>query len=59
MAGVTYVDRAGSTTSKFTDRLAAAVQSIERQGAEIVAVVPNGGLSETLGVWIFFRTRAG
>ena len=54
---VVYADRKGSNTEKFTRRLEALAQEIENQGMEIVGVVPNTGLGETLGIWVFARLR--
>lgn len=54
---VVYVDRGGGRTSSFTDAMADTVQQLARQGYEIVSVVPNVGLGETIGVWLFVRQR--
>ena len=54
---VVYVDRGASSTDKFTRRLEALAQEIEDQQMEIVGVVPNTGLNETLGIWVFARQR--
>ena len=54
---VVYVDRRASSTDKFTQRLQAVAQEIENQGMEITGLVPNTGLSETLGIWVFARQR--
>ncbi len=53
-----YVDRQGRNTSQFTKDIQAHVSVIENQGGYIVSVVPNAGLTETVGVWIFWRTGA-
>ncbi|HEX5478367.1 MAG TPA: hypothetical protein VFY79_01475 [Dehalococcoidia bacterium] len=55
---VVYVDKRGSNTGSFTRRLEAVAQEIENQNLEIVGVVPNAGLNETLGIWIFARQRS-
>lgn len=55
---VVYVDKRGSNTGAFTRRLDAVAQEIENRGLEIVGVVPNTGLNETLGIWVFARQRA-
>ena len=55
---VVYVDRRASSTDKFTQRLQAVAQEIENQGMEITGLVPNAGLSETLGIWVFARQRS-
>jgi hypothetical protein len=52
---VIYVDRAGRNTASFTRSLGAMAQALAAQGCRIVAVVPNGGLSETVGVWVFYE----
>jgi len=56
-ASVVYIERGSSNTPRFTERIAAAVREIEAAGCELTAVAANGGLHETVGIWIFFRTR--
>jgi hypothetical protein len=57
LAFVVYVDREGGRTEKFTERLNRVVGTAANEGFDVVSVTPNGGLSETLGVWVFFRLR--
>ncbi len=52
---VVYVSRAGQNTDGFSKDIQAHVEQIERLGGAVIAVTPNGGLSETVGVWIFWR----
>ena len=54
---VVYVDKRESNTGSFTRRLEAVAQEIENRGLEIVGVVPNAGINETLGIWVFARQR--
>lgn len=55
---VVYMDKKASTTGKFTEEMAAFLEKVSAQGIEVAAAVPNiGGVSETLGIWLFLRMR--
>lgn len=57
MAGVVYVDRSGESTADFTRRLDAVIAAIDADGDEVVAVAENVGFGETVGLWLFWRSR--
>lgn len=57
MAGVVYVDRGGENTADFTRRLDAVVAAIHADGDEVIAVAENVGFGETIGLWLFWRSR--
>lgn len=60
--GTVYVSRCHGlstvfrSSEDFADEISATVQALVDQGLEIVSIVPNTGLFETEGVWIFWRT---
>jgi DNA-binding sugar fermentation-stimulating protein len=53
--GVIYMDKKAYTTAKFTQRLEDFLAKISEDGIEVVAAVPNTGINETLGIWLFVR----
>ncbi len=61
--GTVYVSRCRGlstvfrSSEDFADEISATIQALVNQGLEVISVVPNTGLFETEGVWIFWRTR--
>ncbi len=61
--GTVYVSRCHGlstvfrSSEDFADEISATIQALVDQGLEVISVVPNTGLFETEGVWIFWRTR--
>ncbi len=45
------------SSEDFAEEVSGTVQALVDQGLEVVSIVPNSGLFETEGVWIFWRTR--
>lgn len=60
--GTVYVSRCHGlstvfrSSEDFADEISATVQALVDQGLEVMSIVPNAGLFETEGVWIFWRT---
>ena len=55
--GVVYLDKKAHSTGTFTEQMEEFLEKISAQEFEVVAAVPNAGVTETLGIWLFVRKR--